>query len=85
MGDDGQKEPRFLLAPDCPRQSRWGVQRKSRLIESFILNAPVPPVIFDERDFDRFEALDGRWRLAAIGEFYEDKFALTGLELWLGP
>lgn len=81
-GEAGQKELRYKLDPEYQRRHRWGVERKSRLIESFLMNVPVPPVFLYERDLARFEVMDGRQRLTALSDFYADKFALTGLQYW---
>lgn len=81
-GDDGRKEPRYMLDPEYQRRHRWSVERKSRLIESFLMNVPVPPVFLYERDLARFEVMDGRQRLTALSEFYADKFELSGLQYW---
>lgn len=78
----GEKELRYKLDPEYQRRHRWSVERKSRLIESFLMNVPVPPVFLYERDLARFEVMDGRQRLTALSEFYADKFALTGLQYW---
>ncbi len=80
--DDGKKELRYKLDPEYQRRHRWSVERKSRLIESFLINVPVPPVFLYERDLARFEVMDGRQRLTALSEFYADKFALCGLQHW---
>lgn len=81
-GDDGKKEFRYKLDPEYQRRHRWSVERKSRLIESFLMNVPVPPVFLYERDLARFEVMDGRQRLAALSDFYADKFELVGLQHW---
>jgi hypothetical protein len=81
-GDGGKKEPRYKLDPEYQRRHRWSVERKSRLIESFLMNVPVPPVFLYERDLARFEVMDGRQRLTALSDFYADKFELTGLQYW---
>jgi Protein of unknown function DUF262 len=78
----GKKELRYKLDPEYQRRHRWSIERKSRLIESFLMNVPVPPVFLYERDLARFEVMDGRQRLTALSEFYADQFALTGLEYW---
>lgn len=80
--NDGSKERRYKLDPEYQRRHRWSVERKSRLIESFLMNVPVPPVFFYERDLARFEVMDGRQRLTALSDFYDDKFALAGLQHW---
>ena len=78
----GQNEFRYKLDPEYQRRHRWSVERKSRLIESFLMNVPVPPVFLYERDLARFEVMDGRQRLTALNDFYSDKFELKGLEYW---
>lgn len=78
----GQKELRYKLDPEYQRRHRWSAERKSRLIESFLMNVPVPPVFLYERDLARFEVMDGRQRLSALSDFYANKFALTGLQYW---
>ncbi|HEV7504777.1 MAG TPA: DUF262 domain-containing protein [Thermoanaerobaculia bacterium] len=78
----GTKEARYKLDPEYQRRHRWNAQRKSRLIESFLMNVPVPPVFLYERDLARFEVMDGRQRLTTLMEFYSDKFALEGLQYW---
>jgi hypothetical protein len=81
-GEGGNKEPRYKLDPEYQRRHRWSNERKSRLIESFLMNVPVPPVFLYERDLARFEVMDGRQRLTALSDFYADKFELTGLQYW---
>lgn len=81
-GEGGQKERHYKLDPEYQRRHRWSVERKSRLIESFLMNVPVPPVFLYERDLARFEVMDGRQRLSALSDFYRDEFALTGLQYW---
>jgi hypothetical protein len=81
-GEDGKKQPRYLLDPEYQRRHRWSVERKSRLIESFLMNVPVPPVFLYEQDLARFEVMDGRQRLTALSDFYANEFSLTGLQYW---
>lgn len=81
-GEDGKKELRYKLDPEYQRRHRWSVERKSRLIESFLMNVPVPPVFLYERDLARFEVMDGRQRLTALSDFYANRFPLTGLQYW---
>lgn len=80
--DPTGKQKRYKLDPEYQRRHRWSVERKSRLIESFLINVPVPPVFLYERDLARFEVMDGRQRLTALKDFYGNKFALKGLEYW---
>ncbi|NOQ27611.1 MAG: DUF262 domain-containing protein [Bacteroidales bacterium] len=72
----------YILNPEFQRRHRWDVSRKSRLIESFIMNVPIPPIFLYEREYSVYEVMDGLQRLTAISQFYEDKFALQDLVEW---
>jgi hypothetical protein len=51
------------------------------LIESFLLNIPVPPIFLFEGDFARYEVMDGQQRLLAIREFFSGDFKLSSLSV----
>lgn len=70
------------VRPFYQRRSRWDEPRQSKLIESFIINIPVPPVFLYEKAFNSYEVMDGQQRITAIGDFYNNRFALTELDLW---
>jgi uncharacterized protein with ParB-like and HNH nuclease domain len=77
------KKPGYMdIQPFYQRRSRWDKKKQSRLIESFLINIPVPPIILYERDYNSYEVMDGQQRITAIRNFYENKLELTGLELW---
>lgn len=69
--------------PEYQRRKRWNIEKKSRLIESFIMNVPLPPIFLYEYEYSKYEVMDGLQRLTAIDDFYRNKFALTGLEYWI--
>ena len=73
---------RYILRPEFQRRHRWDVVKQSRLIESFIINIPIPPIFLYERDFSVYEVMDGLQRITAINDFYENRYALTGLTEW---
>lgn len=70
------------LQPFYQRRARWDKVRQSRLIESFLINIPVPPIILYEKEFNSYEVMDGQQRISALQIFYENNLELTGLELW---
>jgi hypothetical protein len=77
------KRPDWMrMQPFYQRRKRWDVRRKSKLIESFIMNVPVPPCFLYESDFARYEVMDGQQRISTIQDFYENGFKLRGLEQW---
>ena len=67
------------LRPEYQRRARWTNKQKSLLIESFLLNIPVPPVFLFEGDLARYEVMDGQQRLLAIKEFFTNVFKLSSL------
>ena len=75
--------PDYILNPEFQRRHRWNNEQKSRLIESFIINIPIPPIFLYEKDYSTYEVMDGLQRLSAISDFYKDKFKLCGLEFWV--
>jgi len=76
------KTKNYNLNPEYQRRKRWNNTKKSRLIESFIMNVPIPPIFLYEVDFSFYEVMDGLQRLTAIDDFYNDIFRLEGLEYW---
>ncbi len=69
------------LRPEYQRRLRWANHQKSKLIESLLLNIPIPPVFFYETDAARYEVMDGQQRMNAIREFFAGDFRLTGLSV----
>lgn len=69
------------LRPEYQRRLRWDTPKKSRFIESLLLNVPVPPIFFYESDAARYEVMDGQQRLNAVREFINGEFALSGLPI----
>jgi len=68
--------------PEYQRRKRWDDGKKSRLIESFIMNVPLPPIFLYEYEYSKYEVMDGQQRLTAIYDFYNGDFALVELEYW---
>ncbi|MEW9899919.1 DUF262 domain-containing protein [Chitinivorax sp. PXF-14] len=78
MIDDGEID----LAPTFQRRLRWTRSQQSRLIESVIMNVPIPPVFLGEYEPGKYLVLDGRQRLTALYEYLTGNFKLSGLEVW---
>lgn len=73
----------YELQPDFQRRKgRWSIEKKSKLIESFIINVPVPPVFLYEISYANYEVMDGLQRISTIIDYYNDKFELAGLIQW---
>lgn len=78
------------LSPDYQRRHRWSDEVSSRLIESLVLNIPIPFVYISqdvdvdievEDEISRYSVIDGQQRLTAIFGFFKNKYALEGLEV----
>ena len=76
------KSGNYTLRPDFQRRHRWDNKRKSKLIESFIINVPIPPVFLYEISYSKYEIMDGLQRISTIDDFYNDRFQLEGLDEW---
>ena len=67
------------LSPKYQRRERWDVVRQSELIESFLINIPVPPVYLSEEEYGVYSIIDGKQRITAVSDFLSNKFSLRGL------
>lgn len=68
------------IQPQYQRRARWSTEKRSALIESFLLNIPVPPIYLAEDDYGVYSVIDGKQRITAIHDFMTDQFALSKLE-----
>ncbi|MDX3802311.1 DUF262 domain-containing protein [Streptomyces sp. AK04-3B] len=75
--DEGSLE----LAPDFQRGKVWKVDQKSRLVESLLLQIPLPAFYFSEDTDGAFHVVDGLQRLSTLHSFVRGEgFPLKGLE-----
>ena len=72
----------YNLKPDYQRRITWDNKKRSKLIESLIINIPIPPIFLYEYDYDKYDVMDGLQRITAIMDFYDNQYRLTGLEEW---
>jgi hypothetical protein len=70
------------LSPTYQRRHRWDNKKRSQLIESLLLNIPIPPIFLFENDYNQYEIMDGRQRLEAIKDFLDNSYPLRGMEYW---
>lgn len=70
------------MSPTYQRRFRWDPVRQSKLIESFLMNVPVPPVFLNEDLYGQYSVIDGKQRLTAIYEFLRGRLTLSGLEIF---
>lgn len=60
----------------------WDNGTKSRLIETLILDIPIPPLYFDIVTKSEWLVIDGLQRISTICDFYNDKFELGELDFF---
>lgn len=68
------------VRPGYQRRERWDHNKESALIESFILNIPVPPIYLAEDEYGRYTVIDGKQRITAIHKFMKRDMRLKNLE-----
>jgi hypothetical protein len=78
---DEIKEKTLIVNPDFQRKSVWDITRKSKLIESLLLNIPIPVLFFAENDDSTKVVIDGQQRLRAIEEFFSGLYRIRNLEM----
>ncbi len=68
------KKEDILIAPG-QRRFIWSQTRASKLVESFLIGLPVPPVFFyQQRGTNKLLVVDGQQRLRSIVYFFSGKF-----------
>jgi hypothetical protein len=76
-----QWNSKTLLLPEIQREYVWPDSRASRLVESLILNIPIPLLYFAETDESKWEIFDGHQRVRSVVRFIDNDFALRGLDV----
>lgn len=75
-------QDQIKINPEFQRRDRWDEERQSRLIESLLMNVPIPPIFLGEDEYGYYVVLDGRQRLTAIQSFLSNTLELKGLAVW---
>ena len=70
------------LQPHYQREYVWELKPElpSRLIESLLLEIPVPPIYFGKMPGGRLEVIDGQQRLTTLIRFVRNEFHLQRLQ-----
>lgn len=73
--------PKIVLEVPFQRKYIWKNDRASQLIESIIMNVPIPPLYFAEEEDGRWLVVDGLQRLNSIMHYFQNEFGLKKLEI----
>lgn len=76
-----KENPKIILEVPFQRKFIWKSDRCSKLIESIIMNVPIPPLYFAEEEDGNWLVVDGLQRLNAIKTFYQNEYSLSNLEI----
>lgn len=70
------------LQPHYQREYVWELKPElpSRLVESLLLEIPVPPIYFGKMPGGRLEVIDGQQRLTTLIKFVRNEFQLQRLQ-----
>lgn len=66
MYDDNE----INIQPEFQRLFRWSPEKKSNLIESILIDIPIPPIFAYEGEDGIWELIDGLQRISTVLEFF---------------
>jgi len=69
------------LDPDYQRNYLWENKKASLLIESILLNIPIPVIYVAENEESQWNVIDGLQRLNSLFRFFKNEFKLSRLEI----
>lgn len=68
-----------MTIPEFQRRYVWSDRQASRLVESLIIQCPIPVIYLNQEKDETFSVIDGNQRLNSLKRFLEDAFTLAGL------
>lgn len=69
------------LEPDFQRKDVWDKGKASRLVESVLMDVPIPVIYLAEESDGVMTVIDGKQRLSSLIKFLRGDFALRGLKI----
>ncbi len=70
---------KHVFVPRFQRGYVWTEPQASRLIESLIIQCPIPVIYLSQEPDERLSVIDGNQRLQSIQKFLDNQFPLHGL------
>lgn len=68
-----------VFIPEYQRRYVWSEPQASRLIESLIIQCPIPVIYLNQEPDERLAVIDGNQRLTSIRRYLNNEFPLKGL------
>lgn len=75
----GMMDKGDLIIPEFQRRYVWSNGQASRLIESLIIQCPIPVIYLNQEKSEIFSVIDGNQRLNSLKKYLKDEFPLSGL------
>jgi hypothetical protein len=75
------KQGRIIVDPEWQRNYVWDKPRASKLIESFLMDIPVPVVYLNKTPDGKYEVIDGLQRLTSVFDYFDNNYALQRLDV----
>ena len=82
-----RKSKELIIQPEYQRLFRWSVDQKSRLIESILIELPIPQIFVIENADGVYELIDGLQRISSVIQYVDaaaidlESFALDGCDI----
>lgn len=61
---------RLIVDPEWQRQYVWETKRAAQLIESFLIDLPIPVIYLSVNEEAKYEVIDGLQRLTSVFKFF---------------
>jgi len=68
-----------VFIPEFQRRYVWSQSQASRLIESLIIQCPVPVIYLNQEKDEKLSVIDGNQRLLSLQKYIRNQFDLKGL------
>jgi len=78
---EGVRTKEIIIDPDYQRNYIWDDKRASLLVESIVMNVPIPVIYVAEDEDGKWVVVDGLQRLESLRRFFDNEFKLKGLEI----
>lgn len=72
---------KIIILPPIQREYVWDNTRASRLIESLLLNIPIPVLYFAETKDSKWEVIDGHQRINSVFRYTDNQFRLSSINI----
>ena len=70
----------LIVDPEWQRNYVWNRKQASKLIESFLLDIPVPVIYLAKTKENKYEVIDGLQRLTSAFDFLDNEYKLSSLD-----